>query len=120
MMTSVNHRQYGHQPKGTDFESTCLLNETRCFATCTNQVNGKTNIFQHCPYDQATKHHISYHIMYRNEDWRMAPRHPLEEHLMSDVVVVVVVLTLTRIIKSVVTGQAPVTLELRNTLGKTH
>ena len=30
-------------------------------------------------------------------------------------VVVVVVLTLTRIIKSVVTGQAPVTLELRNT-----
>ena len=34
------------------------------------------------------------------------------------VVVVVVVLTLTRIIKSVVTGQAPVTLELRNTLGK--
>ena len=30
----------------------------------------------------------------------------------------VVVLTLTRIIKSVVTGQAPVTLELRNTLGK--
>ena len=38
------------------------------------------------------------------------------------VVIVVVVLTLTRIIKSVVTGQAPVTLELRNcyTLGKTH
>ena len=34
------------------------------------------------------------------------------------VVVVVVVLTLTRIIKSVVTGQAPVTLELRNTPGK--
>ena len=33
-------------------------------------------------------------------------------------VVVVVVLTLTRIIKSVVTGQAPVTLELRNTLGE--
>ena len=33
-------------------------------------------------------------------------------------VVVVVVLTLTCIIKSVVTGQAPVTLELRNTLGK--
>ena len=34
---------------------------------------------------------------------------------------VVVVLTLTRIIKSVVTGQAPVTLELRNTPGKnTH
>ena len=32
--------------------------------------------------------------------------------------VVVVVLPLTRIIKSVVTGQAPVTLELRNTLGK--
>ena len=29
---------------------------------------------------------------------------------------VVVVLTLTRIIKSVVTGKAPVTLELRNTL----
>ena len=37
------------------------------------------------------------------------------------VVVVVVVLTLTRIIKSVVTGQAPVTLDLRNTPGKnTH
>ena len=36
------------------------------------------------------------------------------------VVVVVVVLKLTRIIKSVVTGQAPVTLELRNTPGKTH
>ena len=35
-------------------------------------------------------------------------------------VVVVVVLTLTRIFKSVVTGQAPVTLELRNTPGKTH
>ena len=32
--------------------------------------------------------------------------------------VVVVVLALTRIIKSVVTGQAPVTLELRNTPGK--
>ena len=42
------------------------------------------------------------------------------------VVVVVVdvvvdnVLTLTRIIKLVVTGQAPVTLEWRNTPGKTH
>ena len=37
------------------------------------------------------------------------------------VVVVVVVLTITRIIKSVVTGQAPVTLELRNTPGEnTH
>ena len=36
------------------------------------------------------------------------------------VVVVVVVLTLTRIIKSVVTGQAPVTLERRNTPGKEH
>ena len=36
-------------------------------------------------------------------------------------IAVVVVLTLTRIIKSVVTGQAPVTLELRNTPGKnTH
>ena len=35
------------------------------------------------------------------------------------VVVVVVVLTLTRIIKYVVSGQAPVTLELRNTPGKT-
>ena len=34
------------------------------------------------------------------------------------VVVVVVVPTLTRIIKSAVTGQAPVTLELRNTIGK--
>ena len=33
-------------------------------------------------------------------------------------IVVVVVLTLTRIITSVVTGQAPVTLELRNTPGK--
>ena len=33
------------------------------------------------------------------------------------VVVVVVVLTLTRIIKSVVTGQAPINLELRNTPG---
>ena len=31
------------------------------------------------------------------------------------VVVVVVVLTFTRIIKSVITGQAPVTLELRKT-----
>ena len=40
--------------------------------------------------------------------------------MISFVVVVVVVLTLTRIIKSVVTGQAPVTLELRNTPGKTH
>ena len=36
----------------------------------------------------------------------------------SDVAVVVAVLTLTRIIKSVVTGKAPVTLELRITLGK--
>ena len=35
-------------------------------------------------------------------------------------VVVVVVLTLSRIIKSVVTGQAPVTPELRNTPGKKH
>ena len=36
-------------------------------------------------------------------------------------IVVVVVLTLTRIIKSVVTGQAPVTLELRDIPGKnTH
>ena len=34
--------------------------------------------------------------------------------------VVVVFLTLTRIMKSVVTGQAPVTLELRNTPGKNH
>ena len=33
---------------------------------------------------------------------------------------IVVVLTLTRIIKSVVIGQAPVTLELRNTPGKKH
>ena len=33
-------------------------------------------------------------------------------------ILVVVVLTLTRIIKSVVTGQAPVTLELRNAPGK--
>ena len=33
-------------------------------------------------------------------------------------VVVVVVLTSTRIVKSVVTRQAPVTLELRNTPGK--
>ena len=36
------------------------------------------------------------------------------------IVDVVVVLTLTRIIKSVVTGPAPVTLELRNTPGKEH
>ena len=35
-------------------------------------------------------------------------------------VVVVVVFTLTRIFKSVVTAQAPVTLKLRNTPGKTH
>ena len=36
-------------------------------------------------------------------------------------IIVVVVLSLTRIIKSVVTGQAPVTLELRNTQRKnTH
>ena len=35
-------------------------------------------------------------------------------------IAVVVVLTLTRIIKSVVTRQAPVTLELRNTPGKGH
>ena len=35
-------------------------------------------------------------------------------------VVVVVVLTLTRIIKSVVTGQAPVTLEWRDTPPKKH
>ena len=35
-------------------------------------------------------------------------------YLVVAVVVVVVVLTLTRIIKSVVTGQAPVTLEMRN------
>ena len=34
--------------------------------------------------------------------------------------VVVVVLTLTRVIKSVVTGQAPVTLDLKNTPGKNH
>ena len=33
---------------------------------------------------------------------------------------VVVVLTLTRVIKSVVAGQAPVTLELRNAPGKTQ
>ena len=32
----------------------------------------------------------------------------------------IVVLTLTRIIKSVVTRQAPVTLELRNTPGEKH
>ena len=36
------------------------------------------------------------------------------------VVVVAVVLTITRIIKSVVTGQAPVTPEWRNTPGKKH
>ena len=36
------------------------------------------------------------------------------------VVVVVVDLILTRIIKSVVTRRAPVTLEVRNTPGKTH
>ena len=44
----------------------------------------------------------------------------LIRHVVVVVVVVVVVLTLTRIIKSVVTGQAPVTLELRNTPGKKH
>ena len=36
------------------------------------------------------------------------------------VAVVVVVLTLTRILKPVVTGQAPVSLELRNTQGRSH
>ena len=36
------------------------------------------------------------------------------------VLTLVVVLTLTRIIKSVVTGQAPATLELRNTPEKKH
>ena len=36
------------------------------------------------------------------------------------VVVVVAVLTLTRIIKSVVTGQAPVSLEWRSIPGKKH
>ena len=43
---------------------------------------------------------------------------PLKHHGHKHVLliyVVAVVLTLTRIIKSVVTGQAPVTLELRNT-----
>ena len=49
-------------------------------------------------------------------------RHPRGSYTVIVVVVVVavvvVVLTLTRIIKSVVTGQAPVTLELRNTSGK--
>ena len=39
---------------------------------------------------------------------------------MVEEVVVVVILTLTRIIKSVVTGQAPVTLELKNNPGKKH
>ena len=43
----------------------------------------------------------------------------LHDRCSPKVVFVVVVLTLTRIIKSVVTGQAPVTLELRNTPGKT-
>ena len=41
-------------------------------------------------------------------------------HLHSTNIVAVVVLTLSRIIKSVVTGQAPVTLELGNTPGKKH
>ena len=36
------------------------------------------------------------------------------------VIVVIVVLTLTRVIKSVVTGQVPVTLKPRNTPGKEH
>ena len=45
---------------------------------------------------------------------------PRREAFYRSEVVVVVVLTLTRIIKSVLTGQAPVTLELRNTPGKTH
>ena len=40
--------------------------------------------------------------------------------LSPDIYVVNVVLTNTRIIKSVVAGQAPVTLEWRNTPGKTH
>ena len=43
---------------------------------------------------------------------------PLNRAALYQRLVVVVVLTLTRIIKPVVTGQAPVTLELRNTPGK--
>ena len=42
------------------------------------------------------------------------PRYDVPQVVVDDVVV----LTLTRMIKSVVTGQAPVTLELRNTPGK--
>ena len=40
--------------------------------------------------------------------------------LLLDLGIIVVILTLTRIIMFVVTGQAPVTLELRNTPGKTN
>ena len=50
-----------------------------------------------------------YALALKSEEYR-------DEH--HRVVVVVFVLTLTRIIKSVVAGQAPVTLELRNTPGK--
>ena len=46
------------------------------------------------------------------------PRASVVVYVVVVIVVVVVVLTLTRILKSVVTGQAPVTLELRNTPGK--
>ena len=42
-----------------------------------------------------------------------------EIHLLL-LMMILVVLTLTRIIKSVVSGQAPVTLELRNTPEKKH
>ena len=42
------------------------------------------------------------------------------QYIPSLYVTIVVVLTLTRIIKSVVTGQAPVTLEQRNTPEKKH
>ena len=45
-------------------------------------------------------------------------QHAPHEETQAAAIIVVVVLTLARTIKSVVTGQAPVTLELRNTPGK--
>ena len=62
-----------------------------------------------------------------DDNWAHSARQPVsaflkaqELPLVSYLVPVVVVLTLTRIIKSVVTGRAPVTLEWRNTPGKKH
>ena len=63
------------------------------------------------------------HLVQKNNEIR-APhgyRHsPAPILLGQGSVMVVAVLTLSRIIKSVVTGQAPVTLELRNTPEKKH